>query len=407
MRADQAEEIAITSEELKFHAADLNGWQTAYAFDISLGVPGAALDTSESRAAFLDSAQRVSIWRSYRPRPHPEEQGWAADIASKFEEFMRLDEQVISLYRAGDPASLAEANRLVLEDETEIFTSIADGLENFTSVAVADAHQHVLDVEHLSGEGRQITLTVIAISLLATIALARLISRSITRPLHELHGRLVEIADGDGDLPPGSTRTARTSWGRSQRRSTSSSPRSPTRCGITDRATVIAASAEELSAVSKQLTGNAEQTSAGWLSLTATDVSTSAGVVAAATEEMSIVISEIARNATEAGGVAVRAVGVAGSAQEVVGRLGQSSAQIDEVARMIGGIAEQTNLLALNATIEAARAGEAGRGFAVVASRSRISPAAPGRRPTRSASRWRPSRPTSMPRWRPSARSSR
>ena len=119
----------------------------------------------------------------------------AADIASKFEEFMRLDEQVISLYRAGDPASLAEANRLVLEDETEIFTSIADGLENFTSVAVADAHQHVLDVEHLSGEGRQITLTVIAISLLATIALARLISRSITRPLHELHGRLVEIAD--------------------------------------------------------------------------------------------------------------------------------------------------------------------------------------------------------------------
>lgn len=47
--------------------------------------------------------------------------------------------------------------------------------------------------------------------------------------------------------------------------------------------------------------------------------------------------------------------------------IGNSSAQIVNVTKVIEDIAFQTNILALNAAIEAARAGSAGKGFAVVA----------------------------------------
>ncbi|MBB3082209.1 methyl-accepting chemotaxis protein [Geodermatophilus sabuli] len=71
--------------------------------------------------------------------------------------------------------------------------------------------------------------------------------------------------------------------------------------------------------------------------------------------------------AAEAGRVAESAVGKASSMTTEVEALGQASASVSDVIRIISSIADQTNLLALNATIEAARAGELGRGFAVVA----------------------------------------
>jgi methyl-accepting chemotaxis protein len=55
-------------------------------------------------------------------------------------------------------------------------------------------------------------------------------------------------------------------------------------------------------------------------------------------------------------------------ADTIVINLGNSTAKIGEVIKVVTSIAHKTNLLALNATIEAARAGEVGAGFAVVAS---------------------------------------
>jgi len=138
---------------------------------------------------------------------------------------------------------------------------------------------------------------------------------------------------------------------------------------IMRNATAVASSSEELSAVSMQMSSNAEETSAQAkvVSNSAVQVSANTQTVAAGVEEMSASIREISINTVEASTVAHKAVELAQKTNATMAKLSTSSLEIGNVLKVISSIAEQTNLLALNATIEAARAGELGKGFAVVA----------------------------------------
>ena len=82
-------------------------------------------------------------------------------------------------------------------------------------------------------------------------------------------------------------------------------------------------------------------------------------------------VANTLRQCQQSGQSVLRQVEAIGACeQELAEVIGNLTAQLEEVSKVIGVIAsisQQTNLLALNAAIEAARAGEHGRGFAVVA----------------------------------------
>jgi methyl-accepting chemotaxis protein len=138
---------------------------------------------------------------------------------------------------------------------------------------------------------------------------------------------------------------------------------------ITQNAMQVASASQQLSSTSQQITANSEDASAQAevVSKATHHVSQNLQTVATGAQEMGTSIRDIAKNATEAARIATSAVAAAQTANTTVSKLGESSAEIGQVIKVITAIAEQTNLLALNATIEAARAGEAGKGFAVVA----------------------------------------
>jgi len=152
---------------------------------------------------------------------------------------------------------------------------------------------------------------------------------------------------------------------------------------VAENAQGLGSASNELSAVSTQLSQNADEASAKSetvaaaaeeMNVSMTSVAAASeqaagnvGMVAAASEEMSVTVQDIAANSEKASSMTHDAVDKARVATEKVDLLGGSALEIGKVTEAITEISEQTNLLALNATIEAARAGEAGKGFAVVA----------------------------------------
>jgi len=131
----------------------------------------------------------------------------------------------------------------------------------------------------------------------------------------------------------------------------------------------LAIASQQLLEASEQITINSRETASqsSAASRTTQQVTQNLQSLSTGASEMTSTIQSIAENANEAAKVAGSAVGSAQAADATVAKLGQSSAEIGVVIKVITSIAQQTNLLALNATIEAARAREAGKGFAVVA----------------------------------------
>lgn len=121
-RVNELSRVALQAKSL---AAELNTWQTAYAFEITRGSQKALLDSSPSRTKFLSSSRALSQQLSaleLRAEVLSDSESQHLRIARmRFQEFIALDETIIKMYRSNDTNLMRQASDLVLNREIDLF----------------------------------------------------------------------------------------------------------------------------------------------------------------------------------------------------------------------------------------------------------------------------------------------
>ena len=301
-----------------------------------------------------------------------EEQGLYDRFKQAESSYLQEQSKIVEAVRQSDlDAALAVANG-PLNGHADGMAKALVALSEMNRVGATAAAD---SAEAVFVSSRVWVIAMIALTLVLTVVLALMLTRSIVAPLAEAVRVAEVVASGNLTQPievQGSDEPARLLGAlKSMQQSLRSTIQN-----ISDSSTQLASASEELSAVTEDSTRGLHQQN------------NEIEQAATAVNEMTSAVEEVARNAvstSEASSESNRtaqhgreqvrqtvdsishlADDVTNTAAEVEQLAGQVR-DISKVLDVIRSIAEQTNLLALNAAIEAARAGEAGRGFAVVA----------------------------------------
>ncbi len=291
-----------------------------------------------------------------------------------------------------------QARDLMIQRAAPAYIAARAALERLKELNVEGAAEAGRESDRIYGMSRMLLLGSMVASLLLGVALAAIITRGLNRGIASVIAPMRQLALGDlsAEVPvlPEKTELGAIAAALAQFKAVLIEKRRADEAAAleakakTERAARLEAlvhgfeadAAEALRTVASaatelDATAAAMMTTAGRSTERATSVaaaaeqaSTNVQTVAASAEELGASIAEISRQVAESAATARRAADDARATDETVGSLAGAAQRIGDVVRLISDIAAQTNLLALNATIEAARAGEHGKGFAVVAS---------------------------------------
>ncbi len=294
----------------------------------------------------------------------PEEQRLFNVFRAQLDNYRILERRLVSLLDEGG-ASTAAASTLATGDSAKLFADLTETLTQL--VKLNEEGGAAAAAAASAGYDRAILVfsVLIAFSLFCGLALAVVVTRSITQPLATGVSVASAVAQGDltssfhiqgRDEPAALLQALQHMNGQlvsmvGQVRDSSES--------IATGAAEIAMGNADLSQRTEQQASSLEETAASMEELSST-VKTNSDTAREANQ-----LAALATQAAEQGGTIV------GNVVATMKTIAASSNKIADITSVIDSIAFQTNILALNAAVEAARAGEQGRGFAVVASEVR------------------------------------
>ena len=288
-------------------------------------------------------------------------------VALAFQKLTQADAEVINLILH---AHNVESHQLIIEKANpafeELLRAISENQEKLSQALDDEAARANARTGHIQFVVYFLVVATVFLMCVASLAFLRSISGSLSRLTRMIQG----IAEGDGDVTKRLEIVGNDELSDVGRLFNLFIDKLQSLLrGVAGHTSKLAAASEQLLEANRQISGNSSRTAdqANSVSKVTRQVSQNLQGLSTGAGEMTSTIQSIAINANEAAKIAATAVATAQETNSTVAKLGQSSAEIGMVIKVITGIAQQTNLLALNATIEAARAGEAGKGFAVVA----------------------------------------
>jgi diguanylate cyclase (GGDEF)-like protein len=171
------------ANDLRIQAADMYGWQTAYAFQIRRGMPDAINDDSPLRRIFLDTRKTLQLKLAALPVEQLIDQE-AVDLQSAWRllrEHEGLDQKIIAGYRSGAASDVAQATERVMYAEMTLFQQISYSLANLSESVMARANEASLSASRANAGSRRLLAWLGAASLALVLLLALMVARFMAK----------------------------------------------------------------------------------------------------------------------------------------------------------------------------------------------------------------------------------